>query len=125
MLSGVISTSVDDDRRVEDVLDTIGDNYARQILAAISREPRPAKELADACDISLPTVYRRLELLEEQELVTSHTAIDDDGNEYQRYECNFESTVISLENDKYDVRIYRKKNLPDRFTQLWDDLQVE
>jgi len=125
MWAGDIFTGVDDDRRVEDVLDTIGDNYARQILAAISREPRPAKELAEACDISLPTVYRRLELLKEQKLVTSHTAVDDDGNEYQRYECNFESTVISLEDDEYDVRIYRKKNLPDRFTQLWDDLQVE
>jgi len=125
MWAGDIFTGVDDDRRVEDVLDTIGDNYARQILAAISREPRPAKELAEACDISLPTVYRRLELLEEQKLVASHTAVDDDGNEYRRYECNFESTVISLEDDEYDVRIYRTKNLPDRFTQLWDDLQVE
>jgi predicted transcriptional regulator len=117
--------TVDEDRSVQDVLDTIGDDYARQILASLSRESRAAKDLAEECDISLPTVYRRLEQLEEQELVTSRTETDTDGNEFQLYECNFESTLISLDDDEYDVRIYRKENLPSRFSQLWDDLQVE
>jgi IclR helix-turn-helix domain. len=118
--------TVDESRSVEDILDTMGDDYARNILATLSDEPRPAKDLAKACDISLPTVYRRLDQLEEQELVTSNTEVDSDGNEFQRYECNFESTVISLEDDEYDVRIYRKENLPGRFSRLWDDLgQVE
>jgi DNA-binding transcriptional ArsR family regulator len=116
---------VDEERSVEEVLDTIGDDYARQILASLSRESRPAKELAEVCDISLPTVYRRLELLEEQELVTGYTETDEDGNEFKLYECNFESTVISLDDDEYDVRIYRKENLAGRFSELWDDLQVE
>jgi len=107
------------------MLDTMGDDYARQMLAALSHEPRPAKKLAEVCDISLPTVYRRLEQLEEQALVTSHTETDDDGNEFRLYECNFESTVISLDDEEYDVRIYRKEKLSVRFSQLWDDLQVE
>jgi len=41
------------------------------------------------------------------------------------YESNFESTVISLKDDEYSVRVYRKDNLPDRFNQLWDDLNPE
>lgn len=114
---------MDDEPEIEEVLDAIGDNHAREILAAVSRESRPAKELAEECDISLPTVYRRLELLEEHNLVTSRTESDADGNEFQIYECNFESTVISLSEDTYDVRIYRTENLPERFTRLWDDLQ--
>ena len=113
------------DASVEGVLDTIGDDYARQILVALSREPRPAKDLAEACDISLPTVYRRLEQLEAHELVTGHTDTDEQGNEFKRYECAFESTVISLTDDEYDVRIYREGRLPDRFSQLWDDLGME
>jgi predicted transcriptional regulator len=111
-----------DDRSIEKVLDTIGDEHARHLLAAISDEPRPAKELADACDISLPTVYRRLEMLEEYDLVTTDTVVADDGNKYSVYESNFESTVITLEDDEYQVRIYREDNLPDRFGQLWDEL---
>ncbi|WP_336133949.1 ArsR/SmtB family transcription factor [Natronomonas amylolytica] len=114
-----------DERSIEDVLDTIGDQHARTVLAAISREPRSAKELAESCDLSLPTIYRRLELLQDHNLVTEQTAVAEDGNHYKVYECNFDSTVIRLEDDEYDVRIYRKENLPDRFTQLWDDLGGE
>ncbi|AWB26508.1 ArsR/SmtB family transcription factor [Halococcoides cellulosivorans] len=113
------------DRPIEDVLDTIGDEHAREVLAAVSREPLSAKELADECDLSKPTVYRRLELLEEHDLVTDRTLVADDGNHYKVFESNFESTVISLEDDEYHVRIYRTGNLSDRFSELWDELHAE
>lgn len=113
------------DRRIEDILDTIGDEHARGVLAAISREPKSAKNLAEECDLSLPTVYRRIEMLEEYDLVTDETLVADDGNHYKIYKSNFESTVISLEDDEYKVRIYREENLPDRFSQLWDELHAE
>jgi Fe2+ or Zn2+ uptake regulation protein len=120
-----VGNTVEDDRPIEQILDTIGDSHARQILAAVSGEPVSAKYLAEECDISLPTVYRRLETLKEHDLVTGRTKIDEDGNEFQVYECNFDSTVISLEDAEYDVQIYRQENLPERFTQLWDDLQTD
>ena len=116
---------MDDDRPIEDILDTIGDEHARRVLATISREPKPAKELAEECDLSLPTIYRRVEMLEEHDLVKDRTLVADDGNHYKVYECNFESTVISLDDDEYRVRIYREENLPDRFSQLWDDLSPD
>ncbi len=114
-----------DDRSIEDILDTIGDEHARRVLATISREPQSAKDLAEECDLSLPTVYRRIEMLEEYNLVTDETLVAEDGNHYKIYESNFESTVITLEDDEYKVRIYREENLPDRFSQLWDDLGAE
>jgi len=116
---------VDDEKSIEEILDTIGDQHARRVLAAISREPQSAKELADECDMSLPTIYRRIEMLAEYELVKDRTLVADDGNHYKVYESNFESTVISLEDDEYRVRIYREENLPDRFSQLWDELNPE
>ncbi len=114
-----------DERSIEEILDTIGDEHARHLLAAISREPRSAKELAAECDLSLPTVYRRIEMLDEHDLLTARTLVADDGNHYKVYESNFESTVITLEDDEYQVRIYRQDNLPDRFSQLWDELGNE
>jgi len=116
---------VDDERPIEDILDTIGDEHARRVLAAISREPKPAKDLAEECDLSLPTIYRRIEMLEEHDLVKDRTLVAEDGNHYKVYKCNFESTVISLDDDEYRVRLYREENLPDRFSQLWDDLSAE
>ena len=116
---------MDDEQSIEEILDTIGDQHARRVLAAISREPQSAKELAAECDMSLPTIYRRIEMLTEYELVKDRTLVADDGNHYKVYESNFESTVISLEDDEYRVRIYREENLPDRFSQLWDELNPE
>jgi predicted transcriptional regulator len=116
---------VDENRPIEEVLDTIGDQYARRILASVSREPKSVKELAAECDMSMPTVYRRIETLEEHDLVTDRTLVTEDGNQYKVYESNFESTVIALQDDQYRVRIYREGNLPDRFDQLWDDLHTE
>jgi len=113
---------VADERPIEDILDTIGDDHARDVLAAISEEPRPASEVADACDLSLPTVYRRIEMLKEHDLVSSETAVADDGNHYDVFKSNFDGTVIRLREDEYDVRIYRKENIPDRFSSLWDEL---
>ena len=107
---------MDDEKSIEEILDTIGDQHARRVLAAISREPQSAKELAEECDMSLPTVYRRIEMLTEYELVKDRTLVADDGNHYKVYESNFESTVISLEDDEYKVRIYREEKLPDRFS---------
>lgn len=113
---------MEEDRPIEEVLDTIGDEKARDVLAAISEEPRSAKELGEALEMSLPTVYRRVEMLEQNNLVRSNTYVAEDGNHYDVYESNFDSTVIRLEDDEYNVRIYRKENVPDRFANLWDDL---
>lgn len=113
---------MEEERPVEDILDTIGDETARKILAEISKEPCSARELGDEFELSLPTVYRRLEDLEEYDLISDTTRISEDGNHHKIYTCNFDSTVIRLSDEQYDVRIYRRENLPDRFTQLWDDL---
>lgn len=115
-------STVRGDPTVEEILDTIGDRSARSILAAIGEKPQSAKELANQLDLSLPTVYRRLEVLQEHNLVTTKTLVAEDGNHYDVYESNFNSTVISLEGDEYDIRVFRQNHLPDRFSQLWDDL---
>jgi len=114
-----------EEQSIEEVLNTIGDEHARTVLAAISREPRSAKELAESIELSLPTIYRRLELLQEHDLIIEQTAVAEDGNHYKIYECNFDSTVIALKDEEYKVRIYRRENLPDRFSQLWDELSAD
>ncbi len=116
---------MDEESSIEEILDTIGDEHARTVLASISREPGSAKDLAERLELSQPTIYRRLDVLKENELINDRTLVADDGNHYKEYTCNFNSTVISLEDDEYDVRIFREENLPDRFTRLWDELGVQ
>lgn len=111
-----------DETPVEEILDTIGDPYTRNVLAGICRESRSAQELADDMNYSLDTIYRRIEILEEHHLVKSQLNISPDGNHYQIFESNFNSALISVEEDEYSIRIFREGNLPDRFSGLWDEL---
>lgn len=113
---------MDDDRPIEEILDTIGDPGARTVLAAISKEERSALELAEDLEMSRATIYRRLETLQEHDLIRDRTLVADDGNHYKVYRCTFNSAVISVKGDEYDVRIFREENLPDRFSDLWDEL---
>lgn len=113
---------MDEERPIEEILNTIGDERARTVLAAIAEEPGSAKELTERLSLSQATVYRRVDDLLEHDLIAERTLVADDGNHYNEYECKFDSTVISLEGDEYEIRIFREENLPSRFTDLWDEL---
>ncbi|PSQ40089.1 transcriptional regulator [Halobacteriales archaeon SW_5_70_135] len=113
---------MDEERPVEKALDTVGDEETRDVLAAVSEGPRSARKLGESLSMSLPTVYRRIETLEENDLVRSETYVAEGGNHYDVHESNFDSTVIRLEDEQNDVRIHRKENVPDRFASLWNDL---
>ena len=110
------------DRPIEEILDTMGDQHARRVLIALSKEELSAKELRDETGLSLPTIYRRIEMLKEHDLVGENTVVADDGNHFRVFECTFDSTLIRLSDDEFDIRIYRTENLPSKFENLWDDL---
>lgn len=107
---------------VEEVLNAIGDPYARDVLATIGDGSRTAGEIADDLEHSLNTVYRRLDLLVAHGLVEKSMDIAEDGNHSRRFETTFDSVVISVEDDAYDVEIYRREDVPDRFASLLDDI---
>lgn len=109
---------------IEEILDTIGDSYARDVLAAICRKPQSAGDISEELGYSTQTVYRRIDLLEEHDLVSSRMRIADDGNHHQVYDSNFDGVLISVDDAEYDLEIYRKEDLPDRFGNLWDDLSM-
>ncbi|WP_435095951.1 helix-turn-helix domain-containing protein [Halarchaeum sp. P4] len=109
----------------DELLDTLGDSRSRAVLAAVNDEPRSAKEVADALDVSLPTVYRRLDDLEACDLVAAQTAVAPDGNHYKRYSSTFEELSVRLEDDAYEVDVRRDEDLADRFSDLWSELGGE
>lgn len=53
----------------DELLDALGDEVAREILVAGKQGPVTAEELADSCDVSESTIYRRLDRLNELGLV--------------------------------------------------------
>ncbi|RDZ62042.1 transcriptional regulator [Haloferax sp. Atlit-12N] len=47
----------------DDLLDALGDEVSRDVLLACNRAPMTAEELAENCEVSESTIYRRLETL--------------------------------------------------------------
>ena len=87
------------------VLELLGDEYTRGVLHAISDHPRNASEIADVASVSKPTVYRRLNRLEDAGLVASQLVVDPDGNHHKRYSATFEEATFRLDDDEPSLEV--------------------
>lgn len=110
--------TTDRDWDPETVFDVLGSELARRILALGEIKPCSAEELADYCDASKPTVYRRLNVLQEYDLLVDRRAIDDEGNHYKTYETALESICFAVEAGRFEVDIELERDLVEAETDL-------
>lgn len=88
---------------MEALLSILSDDYAREILKAVSSDPLPAPEIADRLDFSKPTVYRRLNRLEEIGVVETSLAYDPDGHHRKQFQATLDQVVLSIDTDDIAV----------------------
>lgn len=79
-----------------DVLEILDDEHAREILEATADRARPARELAEIIDVSRPTVYRRLDRLENAGLLEVTMAIDGDGHHRKNFRATLDTVTVDL-----------------------------
>ena len=96
------------------------DEYARDILVATYDEPKSAETLAELCDASPSTVYRRVQRLEDQHLIDAEQRIDPDGHHYEVYSANLQRVTIELTENGIEVDVDRREDPADRFTRLYE-----
>lgn len=107
----------------EDALELLVDEHARAILAATSEAPLSAGELAERCDVSRQTVYRRLERLEAAELVAERTRPREEGGHETVYAATFDRATVVLDDGTLAVEVERREPDPtDELYRLWGDL---
>jgi DNA-binding transcriptional ArsR family regulator len=116
---------------VDEVLDALADDAARQIVAALT-EPKTASELSEECDIPLSTTYRKLEKLTDASLLSESTDIRRDGQHTTRYSVSFDAVTVSVDGDgdadrrEFDVEFSRPERTRDeRLADLWSELREE
>lgn len=105
------------------VFDVFGDRLARRLLVLASQRAAPADELADALDVSEPTVYRRLNELGEYDLVAEHQQIDADGHHYKTYETTLRQVTLEIDRGGYNVDLELRQDLVDSFDSFWTELE--
>jgi DNA-binding transcriptional ArsR family regulator len=115
---------VSEEPDLESVVALLDDEYARSILTATSVEPMSATELSDRCDTSLPTVYRRVERLQEAGLVTERDRLREDGHHDTVYAPVLEGFSVRLRDGRleFDVELDEEDDAADRLTDMWGDL---
>ncbi|MFH5801780.1 helix-turn-helix domain-containing protein [Haladaptatus sp. CMAA 1911] len=115
---------MNEDCSTTDVFALLDDEYARTILIAVSKRPMSAKELGDECEMSLPTVYRRIERLIGAGLVAERTKIAADGHHYSMYEACLQRLTVELTNGNLEIVIETQPtdDVADRFTEMWNQV---
>ncbi len=84
-----------------------------------------ASGLSEACDVSLATVYRRLETLVERGLLSESVELDADGNHRSVYEADLERVDVRLVDGEFEVSVTRREDAVDRFARMWNDMRKE
>ncbi|WP_253737489.1 ArsR/SmtB family transcription factor [Halohasta salina] len=86
----------------ETLLALLGDEYACRLLVALEAEPLSAADLVDRCEMSRPTVYRRLDRLTDAGLVEAVCSPSASGHHHQEYRLAVETVAFSLSGDGVD-----------------------
>lgn len=96
--------SADDQVEVSpaELLDLLGDEYTRRVLAAVADKPRTGREIIDATEVSKATVYRRLDDLQAAGLVESELRIDPNGHHCEQFFAVFERAGLACASEAFD-----------------------
>jgi len=104
-----------------DAFALLDDKYARTLIAALSHQPMTATTLSDQCEMSLTTVYRRLEKLESAGFVISETVLDEDGHHKSQYELQFEEIRVQIVEGEFRV-VFSATSLSEEFADTFTNL---
>lgn len=107
----------------DDIFDVLASEDVRRILVATSVQPMSAKELADICDRSLATIYRRVDAMTEHNLLSEELAVDADGTQYNEYRSDLNEITISVKAGELTVDVDIERDTVDRFAKLIEDLE--
>lgn len=109
----------------ENLYEVLASESARTILVTAKRGPKSADDLAERCEKSMPVVYRRINVLQEYDLLTERTEVDPEGNHYSTYETALDRVCFDVSPTGMEPRLSvdRDRDLVDRFNDLWTDLE--
>ena len=107
----------------DDIFDVLASEDVRRILVAASVRPMSAKELADICDRSLATIYRRIQAMEDYDLLSEELTRDPDGTQYNEYRSDLNEITIGVDEGQLSVSIDIEKDTVDQFAELIEDLE--
>lgn len=81
----------------DELLELLGSDLNRRILALASEEDRSADAIAERCGSSLPTVYRHVNDLRSAGLLRERVTYDAAGNHFKVYRTSVDAVTVRLD----------------------------
>jgi DNA-binding transcriptional ArsR family regulator len=80
----------------DSVYEVLASEEARAVLAMTSDRAMSAGEIAERLSVAEPTVYRRLNVLEEYGYLVGEREVDPDGNHYETYRATLSRLEVDV-----------------------------
>lgn len=93
------------DLSADELLDLLGSDLNRCILALASEEDRSADTIAERCNTSLPTVYRHIDDLRSAGLLSEQIAYDAAGNHFKVYRTAIDAVTVRLDEGSIELAV--------------------
>jgi predicted transcriptional regulator len=105
-----------------EMLRVLGNEYNPQILS-FAHEPRSAQELSDELDVPIATCYRRIEELQEADLLEHHDRVlSDERRRVNVYRRNIEEVVVNFSEGDVAVEVEERQRIKNRLDEAWRTL---
>lgn len=111
------TSTIEFDEASADLLELLGDSYTQQVLQAVTEQPKSARAVVNATEVSKVTAYRRLDRLEECGLVDSTMVYDSDGHHHAQYQTVCERITIQFGEDGIELTVQTRRNGGDDITE--------
>ncbi len=85
------------------IFEVLASEESRRILAAASVQPVSANELEQVCDVSLPTIYRRLEVLVRYDLLSEERIVNPEQGQSKRYSTALKEISVEITDGEISV----------------------
>ncbi|WP_336000548.1 ArsR/SmtB family transcription factor [Halorientalis halophila] len=105
------------------LLELLGEELVRQILAATSREPLSVKELSEQCDVARSTIYRRVEDMVAADLLVERTRLETDGSHHSVYAANVDRLTVDIDDGSISVSVAVREGASQRFSNIWKGIR--
>ena len=102
----------------EDIIEALGNKYNPEILDAAG-EPKSAQELSEQLEVPIATCYRRINELEETELLELYDRpLSDEHRRIKVYRRNVDGVTVTFRNG-LTVELEERSEVKNKLDQVW------
>ena len=105
----------------EETIEVLGNKYNPEILDATG-EPKSAQELSDELDVPIATCYRRINELEETDLLELHDRpLSDEHRRIKVYRRSVDTVEVTFR-DGLNVELEERSEVQNKLDQVWQTM---